>query len=267
MRGYKGRIKGPHLVKKNDSAFDVGDEAILISRKVKASVIVSANRVKGLKFIEENQLADVVILDDGFQQRWLERDLNILTVNINSENELLDLQEERLLPYGRLRERIAPALRRTNLVVLNTRSSQPISHFARKTFLELLAQSNLNINLPVLEAKFINPFVKSVELPTRQLAPQEIVALSSIANPEAFFSTLIDLGFIIKGCYPFPDHHLFNISEIENIVSLHPGVPIICTTKDIVKLETFSFLKNNIYLLDFDLSLEPNEGFLQLLKL
>ncbi len=96
-RGYKGRLAGPHIVDGNDSYTDVGDEPILIKRKAAVPVVISKDRVKGAKFIEEKDLGDLVILDDGFQHRWLYRDVNIL---------ILPSETGSLLPLGTLREDI-----------------------------------------------------------------------------------------------------------------------------------------------------------------
>lgn len=94
-RGYKGRLRGPHIVVNSDSYTDVGDEPILIKRKAAVPVVIAKDRVKGAKFIQEKKLGDLVILDDGYQHRWLHRDLNIL---------LLPSETGSLLPHGTLRE-------------------------------------------------------------------------------------------------------------------------------------------------------------------
>lgn len=96
-RGYKGRLKGPHLISDSDTYIDVGDEPILIRRKTKLPIVVSKNRVKGAKYIEKMKIGDVIILDDGFQHRWLFRDIDIL---------ILPSETGDLLPLGMLREDI-----------------------------------------------------------------------------------------------------------------------------------------------------------------
>ena len=64
-------------VKSSSYVRDVGDEPLQIKRKFpNVSVAVSENRQKGIqKLLEHN--CQVVLLDDGYQHRWVKPGLSI----------------------------------------------------------------------------------------------------------------------------------------------------------------------------------------------
>ena len=116
-RGYKGSIKGPHLITDTNTYHEVGDEPLLIKNLASVPVVIAKKRVKGAKIIEELKLGDIIILDDGFQHRALKRDLDIVCIDASSEESVSKFFTDKLMPAGRLRESRASGLKRANAVV------------------------------------------------------------------------------------------------------------------------------------------------------
>lgn len=241
-RGYGGKIKGPYQIKDKDSFEDTGDEALLIKKNTRVEVIISADRVKGAKYIENNNLGDIIIMDDGFQHRRLARDENILCFDISSQTAVDKVASGKLLPYGRLREPIEVALERTDKIALNARAGKlDVS----------LAEQIINLikkDLPVLKTflEFLKPEKIFGEA---QVLPEKWVSFSAIANSEGFQKSLISLGYKVKEHFDFSDHHKFSLSDIKKIQNKYPDYSLICTEKDAIKLEAEEFQEFCIYYL------------------
>ena len=97
-RGYKGKIQRPHYVTKNDTFDKVGDEPLMLSKK--GAIIVSKNKKEGI-IKAYNDGYDIVILDDGFQNSRIKKDISFEVV----DSKIL-FGNELIFPLGPLREPI-----------------------------------------------------------------------------------------------------------------------------------------------------------------
>ena len=78
-RGYRGRETGPLLVSRTAHApSDVGDEAHLLAHS--ALTVVAADRPSGAKLLVSFG-ANVIVMDDGFQNSSLHKDLSLVVLD------------------------------------------------------------------------------------------------------------------------------------------------------------------------------------------
>jgi len=94
LRGYPLSQREPLLVHAKMDVCSCGDEALLLARRVEdAFVIVGRDRMRSAQLAEKLG-AEVLLLDDGMQQRQLAKDVEIV----------LGPAEGSFLPKGRLRD-------------------------------------------------------------------------------------------------------------------------------------------------------------------
>ena len=103
-RGYGRKSQGMQIVhdgkKLLSNSETTGDEPCLMARVLeKVPVVVCEERSRGIRQLLDYYSVNVIIMDDSFQHRKVNRDLDILTVSSNDKK-----TDYRLLPWGNLRE-------------------------------------------------------------------------------------------------------------------------------------------------------------------
>lgn len=230
-RGYGGSEKGPYLVQVSDLSARVGDEALLIAKSSDAPVVIARKRVAGAKYIEKQKLGDIIILDDGFQHRWLARSVDILSIDVSTKEKRQEFVDGVLLPVGYFREDRTKGLVRATTIVLAQRQLEARPQDPDPQIISLLPESTSNFRSYYSDV-LVTPMHSATSLPTTN-----IIAVSGIANPEPFVTSLERKGFtVVKRCF-FPDHHVFSESDITSIESQYPDCSIVCTEKDAVRID------------------------------
>ena len=222
LRGYGGAARGPRIVAPDDAVTLAGDEAVMLAQSRIGRVLIARRRVAGTRLIERSELGDVIILDDGFQHRWLARKLDIIALDASSEESIADFIQGRLLPGGRFRENRNRGLARAHAVVINSRSTK------------VLSAEQVNRVREVLPA---NVLVFSSHLRhTAMTVKGSAVAVCGLANPGGFFESVRSLGFSDVIEKAFPDHHIFTAAELDQILEQNQSSQFICSPKDFVRL-------------------------------
>jgi tetraacyldisaccharide 4'-kinase len=214
------------------------DEHDLI-KKYFNNLIISRNRIIGAKKAEEENY-DSVILDDGFQDYKIKKDLNILCFN---QNQLIG--NGFVLPAGPLRENLS-SLINADIIIIN----------GRKNFTFENKILNINKNLEIFYSHY-NP------INIDQFKNKKILALAGIGNPDNFFQLIEENNLNIEKKLIFPDHYQFTKSELENIVeeANNKNYQIVTTEKDYFKVKNFDI--NNIQYLKVELEIDNKEKFLK----
>lgn len=233
-RGYRRHsrdlvvVMGPHPKQGVD---EVGDEPLEMARRLPGvPIVVDADRVRGGR--EALRLgADVVVLDDGFQHRRLERDLDLV---------LLDAGDPwaggRLPPLGRLREPLRSLQRASAVLVTKVPENwQPVVADIRTRVARIAP------DLPLIAVRM---YLQRVRLPDEGwqgpevLKGQRVFAFAGLGRPAGFSTHLEDAGAEVAAYRWFPDHHRYTADDIETVLAEAAAVNAVpvTTAKDAVKL-------------------------------
>jgi len=190
MRGYKG-----------------GDEArMLESSGIK--VFTGANRKKSILAAEQSG-AKYIVMDDGFQNPTIKKDLSIVVFD-----GLIAGGNKFPLPAGPLRELVCTGLKRADaLIIINRQKKDTWDKFGKPVF--------------AATTKHINPGIRG-----------KVFAFAGIGYPKKFFNGIGDL-FTVVGEKPFPDHYNYTVRDLEQIIldaTTADADHIVTTEKDWVRL-------------------------------
>ena len=213
-RGFGGTETRPLAVDPaTHTARDVGDEALLLAAQGPAWI--AADRLAGARAAAQG--ADAVIMDDGFQNPAVAKDLSFLVVDGR-----YGFGNGRMIPAGPLREPVADAMGRADaLVVMGDDEAGVGNHPA------VQAQG-----LPVLKAQ-VRPGLSADEL-----KGGPVIAFAGIADPEKFFATLEDADCDLNARHAFPDHHSFSPQDIQRLKTEagEMKASLVTTAKDAARL-------------------------------
>ena len=202
-------------------------------------LILNLNRSKGIYEALEKGY-DAVILDDGFQDYKIKKNLSIICFN---SNQLIG--NGYLFPSGPLRESLG-SLRNANILIINGDRSL---NFEQKI---LKIQKDLKIYYSNYKPLNIQEFKN-----------KKLLVISGIGNPENFFKILKDNQMNIQKKMVYPDHYEFTKNEMLKIIEYAKknDFQIIMTEKDYYKIKDFSL--ENIKYLKVKLEIEKEEEFIK----
>ncbi len=211
-RGYGGRLAGPAIVASTHTAADVGDEPLLLARV--APAVVARDRVAGAAAAAAAG-AEVIVMDDGFQNPALAKDASLLVLDGKR-----GIGNRQVFPAGPLRAPLAAQLARGQaLIVVGPAevSTQPIIAAARAHDLAILAARLV----PAAEA-------------VTALRARPVLAFAGIGNPEKLFSTLRGAGVAVAATQAFADHHVFGPAEAAELIARaeRDNLALVTTEKD-----------------------------------
>jgi tetraacyldisaccharide 4'-kinase len=215
-RGYGGATHGPLLVdpQRHDAA-TVGDEPLLLARQ--AATYVARNRVAGAQMAVAHG-ADVIVLDDGFQNPALTKVLSVLVVDgaAGTGNGLC-------LPAGPLRAPLSDHLRQTDTLVI-------IGDGAAGHAVASAARSQ---SVPTFTARLVADASVAALLKGRR-----VVGFAGIGRPGKFAATLREVGADLVALHALADHAAPTAREAQAIVAQarSQDALVVATEKDVVKL-------------------------------
>ena len=185
------------------------------------NLILNKNRSEAIYDAQKNDF-DIAILDDGFQDYKVQKNLNIICFN---QNQLVG--NGLIFPSGPLREKLS-TLKNAQVVIINGNKDQ---NFEEKIF-------NINKNIKIFYSKY-----KPINID--EFKNKKLLAVAGIGNPNNFFKLLDDNDLNIAKKIIYPDHYSFKKFEILEIINKaeKENYQIIMTEKDYFKISKYKFNK------------------------
>jgi len=246
-RGYGRSTKGFLFVKETGKASEVGDEPLQAKlRFPEVTVAVCENRVKGIQqLLETAPKLDVIVMDDGFQHRWVKPSLSILVTPSRQP-----FWQNYVLPVGTLREAKSESKRADILVVSGAENSLVANaDFDAASFHSKVVSSAL--------VQFCGNRFDVAEI-------QDVVLFSGIANQERF-EDLVSNNYKVLEHLKFADHHNYSVSDLSSLRKLDSfGTTVnavITTEKDAARLANSTILQElkNVQMFYLPINIEFGE--------
>ncbi|MDD5687071.1 MAG: tetraacyldisaccharide 4'-kinase [Elusimicrobia bacterium] len=227
-----------------------GDEPHLIARSLEnVPVIVDKDRHRAGLLAVDKFNSDIIILDDGFQHLNLYRDIDIVCVNA-----LNPYGDFRLLPAGYLREPLKNISRASAFIITRCdkvpgENIQRIEETIRK----------YNSKSPIFHAFFKKRILNKngSDVDVSSLKGRNVIAISGIAIPEDFESTIKEIGMNLLDHRKYPDHYFFKSKDIKKFYdnAAEFQAVVITTSKDATRLpEEFPY-----YILDVKIEIQEKK--------
>ena len=213
--GYGGEEIGPVQVSSDrDTSRYVGDEALLLVDK--APTWVSKNRPLGAQIAMDSG-ADIVVMDDGFQNPIIFKDFSIIVIDGK-----VGFGNKNLMPAGPLREPIGQGINRAQALVIIGDDMLNIEEKIRRTDPDIM----------ILRAS-IKPCDSNINVKDKKLA-----AFAGIGRPEKFKESLEDAGAEVVLWKSFGDHYEFKEDDLLPIIKEAEAkdLTLITTAKDFVRI-------------------------------
>ena len=215
-RGYGGRLAGPVRVDlEAHSAAAVGDEPLLLARL--APTIVARDRVAGVKAARLAG-ANMIVMDDGFQNPALKKDLAILLVDGRR-----GVGNGRVIPAGPLRAPLQTQIAHAHALVVvgSAAGAAAVAKLARRHGVAIF-HGRLEPDRGTLTA----------------LGTRKVLAFAGIGDPQKFFATLADAGVAVAERVSFPDHHRYTATQAQALIARADAADLVLLTteKDLARL-------------------------------
>jgi tetraacyldisaccharide 4'-kinase len=239
-RGYGGKAaEVPQEVFASSYPIEVGDEPVMLARRLGLPMFVHPNRPMAIKALLDKYTLDVVLSDDGMQHYAMGRDIEIAMIDSTRL-----MGNGFCLPAGPLRE-FPERLDTVDFVVY--KGPPPADTQFEGYIMKLQPADLVNVRDP------------KVLYPYHQLRDKPVTAVAGIGHPNQFFKLLKKLGakLTIKS---YPDHYSFVEQDFPRY-----GL-IVMTEKDAVKCQGFD--RSNLWYLPVDAQLEKafDEAFMSKFK-
>lgn len=245
-RGYRGKWEKRGGILSDGKAIfgnwqDSGDEPFMVAQNMPGiGVFIGKNRL--LSCVKAKDLGfDVAVLDDGFQHRRLEKDVDIV---LYSPEEKVALRES------------SAALNRAQILLVEG----PLPSLQKKRIHKKAAQSKV-FSYSVLSQGIFKTGNKDRPFPDEGRGIK-VMAFSGIARPERFVSLLKEHGIKPSTVLKFPDHHSYPHSSVRKILEefrASQADVLITTEKDFVKCRDIpEFYNLPVYYLKIDLEIDED---------
>ena len=228
----------PAFIRKQYAHFQ--DEADL--QKSIGPVYQSKQRIKAILEAEKNNI-NVAILDDGFQDFSINKNLSIICF---SEKQWIG--NGLTIPSGPLRSNLS-ALKKADCIIINGKKNKNIENriFSENEKIKIFYSNYKPQNISEFKNK-------------------KVIAFAGIGNPENFFDLLIENKLNVLETIKFPDHHKYSEQELENLFNKIKDYSFILLTteKDYFRISEKN--KTKVKYLKINVEIENKNQFIEQIK-
>ena len=230
--------KNPAFIRKKYKNYQ--DEIDLLSNA--GATYEDKTRKNALDLAIKNSI-DVAILDDGFQDFSVKKDLSIICFN-----EKQWVGNNFVMPAGPLRENLS-ALSRAHFVIIN--GSKNI-HMEKKIF-------ENNKLIKIFYTKYIPENIG-------EFNNKKIISFAGIGNPNNFFNLLRENNINLLEKISFPDHYNYPDIKLKNLINRGKDLnaTLLTTEKDYLRID--QNIRKSIQYLKVKLVIENEKQFIEELK-
>lgn len=260
-RGYGRSGTGACLVSDGHTVLaeihEAGDEPLLLAQQCpRVAVVVAESKTHAAQIAAEHFQPDVILVDDGFQHRRLQRELDWVLISAR-----MLMQKPWLLPAGPLREPLRN-LRRAHIILLTETNGLGVKE--RQKVLNILARVTTASIMPInFVGDHVRPLFEGKMLATFSAQQTSAFLVSGIARPERFRQSVEAFGIKVREHAIYRDHHRYSARDVEALARKfqNSGADCLLTTaKDAVKLQSFARLQAlPSYVLELRLSVEADD--------
>lgn len=260
-RGYRRKTKGFIMAGRTSTPWDIGDESYQIYHKFNGEVVVAVceDRVHGVReLMRLDPSIEMIILDDAFQHRYVKPDVSIVITEFNHP-----LEEDSMLPYGRLREP-ARGINRADIVVV----AKCPKNMTPWDYRQKVNQYNLFPSQSLYFSHFAYQPLQPVFPDIATTVPyldwlgngDSVLAVAGIGNPRPFIRYIKSFGAKVKVDI-FADHHQYTRKDMEYIAERYKSLKgkqrlIVTTEKDAVRLAANPYFPHDLKASTFFLPIE-----------
>ena len=228
----------PAFIRKKYDSFQ--DETDL--EKQIGPIYQNKKRIEAIKKAIQNNV-DIAILDDGFQDFSINKNLSIVCFN-----EKQWIGNGLTIPSGPLREDLS-SLKRANCVLINGKKNIDIEN--------KIYSKNREIKIYYAKYKPTN---------ISEFKNKEVIAFAGIGNPINFFNLLKKNNINVTEEKKFPDHYNYSEKDLKNLINkLKVKNSILLTTeKDYFRIN--KNYRKNISFLKIVVEIQNRDQFIEEIK-
>lgn len=213
-----------------------GDEPYLITIRLRnIPVVIGKDRVRAIESLIGRFNIDVIVMDDGFQNESIYKDLSILLVDATNP-----FGNNLVLPAGDMREPKG-SLKRGDLIVISR------SDLVSKEQVRILEDKirKLCSNKRVFNSRHLRSEIYRVNDPASPMsadviAGKRVLLITGIANPLSFLYLVKTYNPRLVDIVSLPDHYTYSDRDISDFIKQSKRYDyVIVTEKDYVKLTKY----------------------------
>lgn len=242
-RGYKSKYEKRGIKVESSHTFeDIGDEACLFKNRFpSADIYIGKNRIESIEraLLAGDSKFRVILLDDGFQSSYIQKDVKIMLYNPQH-------------PYFYLRH-FKWLMKEEDYVLFY---EEPDSNSSNDSHKEINATNNNSASVCFGKYYFENNHFVNNKGQNVDIQPNlhRFIGFSALGDNSRFERNL--QKFNLVEYFPFPDHYVFTKKDIDNLENariLQGADYLVCTEKDFIKIKTLNisqipliYIKNSI---------------------